>query len=227
MHGNDRSHTHHPRVHGEETTNELDQHSCCLDFNLRAHSEESTYGRVRSASVPLGLQSASVNTTRRGLAPVLVQITEHPGRLSNHPHPWRARWAATGFCSHRLTRGWTKRAAYPLMALSQAWEESQAARYDVTDGNWARQKCPSCWPSGGAISRVPQESLELLGAEFVAPACERWSVLLGAQEGILRQATNSSYVSQLRNLSWNEFLHKEPSTTVRCHCLAGWIWKKI
>jgi hypothetical protein len=53
----DRSHARRPRVHGDESTDELDQHPCCLDLNqcLCEHTaRRGEHGRARSASVPPG-----------------------------------------------------------------------------------------------------------------------------------------------------------------------------
>ena len=65
-HGNDRSHARRPRVHGDESTDELDQHPCCLDLNQCLC--EHTARRARTG--PISICAAWTSICERAHIPI-------------------------------------------------------------------------------------------------------------------------------------------------------------
>jgi len=113
-HGNDRSHARRPRVQCDESTDELDQHPCCLDLNQCLC--EHTARRARTG--PISIRAAWTSICERAHIPI---HDEHSNGQQQGSTP-----------IGELTRGLKKRAA------DRPQEESQAARDDIANGNRAQ-----------------------------------------------------------------------------------------
>ena len=113
-HGNDRSHARRPRVQCDESTDELDQHPCCLDLNQCLC--EHTARRARTG--PISICAAWTSICECAHIPI---HDEHSGGQQQGSTPIGA-----------LALGLKKRAA------DRPQEESQAARDDITNGNRAQ-----------------------------------------------------------------------------------------
>ena len=86
-HGNDRSHARRPRVHGDESTDELDQHPCCLDLNQCLC--EHTARRARTGLI--SIRAAWTSICERAHIPI---HDEHGGQRRRLRAPAVARMAA-------------------------------------------------------------------------------------------------------------------------------------
>ena len=106
-HGNDRSHARRPRVHGDKSTDELDQHPCCLDLNQCLC--EHTARRARTG--PISIRVAWTSICECAHIPI---HDEHSGGQQQGSIPIGARIKKRGL---QIDRG--KKAKPPEMTILQ------------------------------------------------------------------------------------------------------------